>query len=480
MTFANKNGTNAFRASSDDYVQRCQRRKEKRIRRICPSRLLRPMFLFKFGNRTILLTLVFLVFLTRPVFASSTDGTIDSTYKFAWSENVGWLNFGTSYGNVHVTDSGLSGYALSENVGWINLDNVVNDGQGNLSGYAWGENVGWIKFNPTNGEVTINSSGEFSGSALGENIGWVIFDCSTSACVKTDWRPQSARPQCNNSSDDDSDGLTDYPQDSGCDSLTDTDEASAGGAALPPVVFNPPTPPSPTEENPQGGFRIVINDNAEATNSQTVSLGLYAGSDSKRMAISNYSDFRQASQETYKATKPWTLTEGDGMKTVYAKFFTEYGQPSEVVSDTIYLSLQTQKPISEMTVPELKAKISELLSLISSLKNQLDQLKPQENQAQKEVTEIPKDYLFSENLKYGDRNIHVRYLQIFLKSQGQDIYPERIISGWFGPLTKKAVIRFQEKYAFDILAPWGFQKGTGIVGKTTRAKINEMMKEGKE
>ena len=126
-------------------------------------------------------------------FASSTNGTIDSTYKYAWGENIGWINFDSANGNVQVTDSGLSGYALSENVGWINLTDVVNDGNGNLSGMAWGENVGWIKFNPVNGGVTINSSGEFSGSALSENVGWIIFDCSTSACVKTDWRPVSAR-----------------------------------------------------------------------------------------------------------------------------------------------------------------------------------------------------------------------------------------------------------------------------------------------
>ena len=49
--------------------------------------------------------LLFFLFLPVIVFASSTDGTIDSTYKYAWSENVGWINFGTTEGNVHITDS---------------------------------------------------------------------------------------------------------------------------------------------------------------------------------------------------------------------------------------------------------------------------------------------------------------------------------------------------------------------------------------
>jgi len=92
--------------------------------------------------------------------SSVTDGTIDATYKYAWGENIGWIDFSTTTGNVHVTDSGLSGYALSETVGWIYLGDISNDGAGNLSGTAWSENAGWIKFNPTNGGVIINSSGE--------------------------------------------------------------------------------------------------------------------------------------------------------------------------------------------------------------------------------------------------------------------------------------------------------------------------------
>ncbi len=61
------------------------------------------------------------------------------------------------------------------------------------------------------------------------------------------------------------------------------------------------------------------------------------------------------------------------------------------------------------------------------------------------------------------------------KAQGLEIYPEGIVSGWFGPLTKKAVIRFQETYTDDILASWGLIKGTGFVGQITRTKINEIL-----
>lgn len=150
--------------------------------------------------------------LAPVVMASATDGTIDSTNRYAWSENAGWIDFGTSEGNVHVTDSALSGYAWGELVGWISLNcsntdscatvdyKVTNNSEGTLGGYAWSENVGWIDFDPTNGGVSINSSGVFSGYAWGELIGWIVFNCSDeSSCatvdykVSTDWRPASSR-----------------------------------------------------------------------------------------------------------------------------------------------------------------------------------------------------------------------------------------------------------------------------------------------
>jgi peptidoglycan hydrolase-like protein with peptidoglycan-binding domain len=80
------------------------------------------------------------------------------------------------------------------------------------------------------------------------------------------------------------------------------------------------------------------------------------------------------------------------------------------------------------------------------------------------------------NLYFGLKNdAQVRCLQEFLRLQGPEIYPEGLVTGNFLYLTKKAVIRFQEKYANEILAPWGLKKGTGFVGPTTRAKINQLL-----
>lgn len=73
----------------------------------------------------------------------------------------------------------------------------------------------------------------------------------------------------------------------------------------------------------------------------------------------------------------------------------------------------------------------------------------------------------------GSSGNDVKALQELLIKEG--VYPEGKITGFFGNLTKQAVIRFQEKYADEILKPAGLTKGTGGVGPATRKKMNELM-----
>lgn len=86
--------------------------------------------------------------------------------------------------------------------------------------------------------------------------------------------------------------------------------------------------------------------------------------------------------------------------------------------------------------------------------------------------------LFRTTLYYGQANSEVKRLQSFL-AKDKTIYPEGLVTGYFGLLTQQAVIRFQEKYAADILAPQGLTKGTGIVGPLTLKKLNELILEEK-
>ena len=88
--------------------------------------------------------------------------------------------------------------------------------------------------------------------------------------------------------------------------------------------------------------------------------------------------------------------------------------------------------------------------------------------------------LFTENLSLGSRGAQVIVLQKILN---RDI-ATRIAStgpgspgnetGYFGSLTKEAVIRFQEKYSAEILAPAKLSQGNGYVGSYTRNKLNAL------
>ncbi|TRZ50642.1 MAG: hypothetical protein D4S01_06260, partial [Dehalococcoidia bacterium] len=80
------------------------------------------------------------------------------------------------------------------------------------------------------------------------------------------------------------------------------------------------------------------------------------------MAISNFSDFRDADQEAYQTFKSWSLCQSkescpEGEYTVYVKFYTDWGTASKVVSDSI---IYKEKPIAEPILKQIKNKLDEI------------------------------------------------------------------------------------------------------------------------
>jgi hypothetical protein len=128
--------------------------------------------------------------------SSSLAASIHPSDKYAWGENLGWINHQDANGAVEVYADHLEGFAWAENLGWVKLGSHSGGGahsyansrpddwgvnraaDGTLSGYAWSETAGWIDFGGSGGGggVTIDpASGAFSGYAWGENLGWVKF-----------------------------------------------------------------------------------------------------------------------------------------------------------------------------------------------------------------------------------------------------------------------------------------------------------------
>ncbi len=124
------------------------------------------------------------------------------------------------------------------------------------------------------------------------------------------------------------------------------------------------------------------------------------------------------------------------------------------------------------TSAEIQSQIQAIMAQIQALQQQLVQLQAQDGGTTAWC------HTFNTNLKIGDTGDEVdalasalikerlyRPLESGIAVPGPTLFYERIAS---------AVTGFQEKYRDEILTPIGLKYGTGYVGKSTRAKLNQL------
>jgi len=137
--------------------------------------------------------------------------------------------------------------------------------------------------------------------------------------------------------------------------------------------------------------------------------------------------------------------------------YTAFAQTSTSTADQHMLILQLQEQIKV-----LEAKITELQTELKATKS--------------ELVEVKEELRLTRTLRKGMIGEDVSQLQKFFK-QFPDIYPEGLVTGFFGPLTEAAVQRFQEKQ--EIVSSGSPETtGFGQIGPRTISKLNELVAGG--
>ncbi|MFA6251922.1 MAG: hypothetical protein WCX74_00730 [Candidatus Paceibacterota bacterium] len=295
------------------------------------------------SSKKLIFFIFFLSVFCPSFFANA--GTILNSYKYAWSNNIGYINFE----NVVVSDSALTGYAWSKNFGWIKFDATnggVFNNNGDLTGYAWGDKLGWINFN----NVSINTTtGKFSGTATGEIIGTLTFDCPNYCDVRTDWRPASNNQQ--NGGNGGSSGSVSIPPSS-------SPPTSPENPTNPfnPASQNPNTSPEKQSSENDPSFNNQSNNDTESrnTNQNTTNALRNGQNEASQNAQDKISEFYQSIEKE----EPITRQENDHVES--------YNAPLDITPTQTGLLVWDFSTVEMLNEEKRQAVVVELPSNIAS------------------------------------------------------------------------------------------------------------------
>lgn len=114
------------------------------------------------------------------------------------------------------------------------------------------------------------------------------------------------------------------------------------------------------------------------------------------------------------------------------------------------------------------ADITALQARVQMLMSQIESLKAMSIKQNAQIQELRAELKLTKKLRMGDKGEEVKVLQQML-STDPAIFPEGMVTGTFGPLTAKALKRFQEKAGLE---------GVGEVGPRTLVLLNKFLAQG--
>lgn len=179
---------------------------------------------------------------------------------------------------------------------------------------------------------------------------------------------------------------------------------------------------------PAEGFRVRIASENGMVYSRLVQLTINPGT-ARRMAISNDAAFTNASIEVANGSKDWTLSEGEGAKLVYVRFYDDCGISTTPVSSGVIFNATRPTTVVPTPVPAPGTVATDDGQVLGERISKIDEL--------------------IAALRYGRRDARVLTLQNELVRLG--FMPRGWTStNYYGPVTLAGITRYVDRNNADL------------------------------